>query len=166
MVINGSGSITGLSAGGLPDATIQQADLAANVAGNGPAFSAYLAAAYNISSATSTKLKLDAERFDTNSNFDTSTYRFTPTVAGYYWIETTVLNNGASAPTRLINLIYKNGTQYGVFTQDQTTGYSATGGKLIYLNGSTDYIELYGYIAAAVAEVSGAEMHGYLARAA
>jgi len=132
----------------------------------GPAFSAYLAAAYNISSATYTKIKLDAEYFDTNSNFDTTTYKFTPTVAGYYWIETTLANNGASGPTRLLNAVYKNGALYGRFMQDQPTGYTATGGKLIYFNGSTDYVELYGYIAATTAEVSGAEMHGYLVRAA
>lgn len=38
MVINGSGTITGLTAGGLPDATIVQADLATGVAGTGPLF--------------------------------------------------------------------------------------------------------------------------------
>jgi hypothetical protein len=174
ITINGSGTVTGITAGGLPDAIITQPELATGVAGTGPAFSVYLAAAYNISSATFTKIKLDTERFDTNSNFNntgstvgsTPAYAFLPTVAGYYWIETTFSNNGASSPTRLINMIYKNGTQYGAFVQDQITGYSATGGKLIYFNGSTDYVELYGYIVAGVAEVSGTEMHGYLARGA
>jgi len=41
MVINGSGTITGLSAGGLPSATVTQATLATPIAGTGPAFSAY-----------------------------------------------------------------------------------------------------------------------------
>ena len=50
LVVNGDGNITGLSVGGLPssvitstnivDATIAQGDLATNVVGNGPAFSA------------------------------------------------------------------------------------------------------------------------------
>ena len=52
----------------------------------GPTFSAYLNANQNIATSTFTKIALNAELFDTDNNFDTSTYRFTPTVAGYYQI--------------------------------------------------------------------------------
>ena len=61
ITINGSGSITGLSAGGLPDATITQADLASGVAGTGPAFSAYQSSAQTLSSVTDTKILLQTE---------------------------------------------------------------------------------------------------------
>jgi hypothetical protein len=63
-------------------AVITQAMLSTNVAGNGPAFSAYQSSSQSISATTATKITLDAEIFDTNSNFASS--RFTPTVAGYY----------------------------------------------------------------------------------
>lgn len=72
ITINGSGSITGLSAGGLPDATITQADLASGVAGNGPAFSARSASETTVATQTLTKLNTATETFDTNSCFHTN----------------------------------------------------------------------------------------------
>jgi len=54
-------------------AVVTQAMLGTNVAGNGPAFSAYLSADQTITSSTFTKVQLNAELFDTNSNFDTKT---------------------------------------------------------------------------------------------
>ena len=44
ITINGSGTITGVSAGGLPSGTVTQATLATPVAGTGPAFSATMSA--------------------------------------------------------------------------------------------------------------------------
>ena len=64
------------------DGKVQQAALAANVAGNGPAFSAYQSTLQSFSSNTVTKVLFQTEEYDTNSNFASS--RFTPTVAGYY----------------------------------------------------------------------------------
>ena len=143
MTINGSGTITGLSAGGLPDATIQQADLATNVAGNGPAFSAYQSSTQTLSSATFTKIQFQSEEFDTNSNYDKDTnYRFQPTVAGYYQI-----NAGfgvGSTSTQLVLVIYKNGSTYKSGA-NIPTAYNTTVSGLVYCNGSTDYIEIYGY---------------------
>jgi hypothetical protein len=55
----------------------------------GPAFSAYLNSAQSLSSQTHTKVTLDVENFDTNSNFASS--RFTPTVAGYYQVNGSVM---------------------------------------------------------------------------
>jgi len=130
------------------------------------AFRAYLSSAYNISSGTFTKITLDAEDFDLNNEFDTSNSRFTPTVAGYYWISAAFANNGASSPSRLIARLHKNGSVFSFAVGDQVTGYTVSGGKLMYFNGATDYVELYGYIIAGTAEVSGAEMSGYLVRAA
>ena len=73
----------------LPAASIPQAALAAGVAGNGPAFSAYQSTQQTgISSATFTKVNFQTEEFDTNSNFASST--FTPTIAGYYQINSVI----------------------------------------------------------------------------
>ena len=140
MTINGSGTITGLSAGGLPDATIQQADLAANVAGNGPAFSASAVGTFSIAANTWTKLQFNTEQFDTNSNYDNATnYRFTPTVAGYYQFN--FVNAQLIAGTCYLS-IYKNGNsgtnQYGASA-------NPSGSTILYMNGSTDYVEVYAY---------------------
>jgi hypothetical protein len=147
ITLNGSGTITGISAGGLPDAIITQPELAANVVGNGPAFSAYQNATTTINNSTATKIALQLEEFDTASAFDSTTnYRFTPQVAGYYQVNGTVNFAASATGFRFIN-IYKNGSSV-------KSGQNSVGGSinftqivvsaLVYLNGSTDYIELYG----------------------
>jgi hypothetical protein len=149
ITINGTGTITGINAGGLPDAIITQAELATGVAGTGPAFSAYQSSVQTISSLTLTKVQLQTEEFDTNSNFDNATnFRFTPTVAGYYQISGAV--SDASAGTNHVTTIYKNGAEFKRGSQISYSGASPTQGvvsALIYFNGSTDYVELYVYIA-------------------
>jgi hypothetical protein len=146
--------------------TVQQDGVQLTKLTKNPMVHARLASAYNITSTTFTKIKLDTKVIDTNNNFDTTNYRFTPTIAGYYNITTTLACNGATSPTRLINSFYKNGSASGyLFMQDQVTGYQATGSKLVYMNGTTDYVELYGYIVASTAEVSGAEFYAHLVEA-
>ena len=114
---------------------------------NGPAFSAYRNTQQSISNASFTKVQIDTEEFDTNSNYDNSTnYRFTPTVAGYYQVFGSVA--GAAAYAQLLASIYKNGSEFKRGTQAGSAGaylFQATVSALIYLNGSTDYIEFYAY---------------------
>lgn len=159
ITINGTGTITGISAGGLPDAIITQPEIAAGVGGTGPAFSAYANANQTITSNTFTKIQINTEEFDTNSNFDSTTnYRFTPTVAGYYQVNGSVNNYSSTLPTRLLAVIYKNGTAYKRFFDGAvSTGTffaNSEGSALVYLNGSSDYIELYGLIVATTAIVN------------
>ena len=108
-----------------------------------PAFSAYQSSAQTLSSSTNTKIQYQTERFDTNSNYDNTTnYRFTPTVAGYYQVNAS-LGVGAS-PASVYTQIYKNGSLYeGSYDGGHTT-LTSTVSSLVYLNGSTDYIEIYG----------------------
>ena len=118
---------------------------------NGPAFSAYNSTAQTVSNAVFTKCVLNVEAFDTNSNFDNaSNYRFTPTVAGYYQFSAKVRASGSSSLTRVISTIYKNGTTTGrLFDMQISFGTSAifvSGSDLLYMNGSTDYVELYAYL--------------------
>lgn len=146
ITINGTGTITGISAGGLPSATVTQTTLATPVAGTGPAFSAYPSTGQTISLNTITKITLGTEIFDTNSNFASS--RFTPTVAGYYQINARFGNGGAA--TECVAAIYKNGAVYA-YGSDASSGFISTVSELIYLNGSTDYVELYGLLVSATA---------------
>ena len=151
MTIDGDGSITGLVAGGLPNATIVQADLATGVAGNGPAFSAYIGTTQTITTGVFTKLSLNTEVFDTANAFDSTTnYRFTPQVAGYYQVNGMVYGNASVSMIALYAAIYKNGSlyQYGGIQNITvgSSGQSQTINTLVYLNGTTDYIELYGLI--------------------
>lgn len=123
---------------------------ATQIVGAGPAFSAYASASQTVTSATLTKVAINTEHFDTNSNFDTTNNRFTPTVEGYYQVNGNIRATGASTMTTLIVSIYKNGTGYK--RSQLVTSFTAGSGDqlsvsdLIYMNGSTDYLELYGQI--------------------
>ena len=121
--------------------------------GNGPAFSAYANASQTVSSNTHTKIALTVEDFDTNSNFDSTTnYRFTPTVAGYYQLNAKFYLAGTVSTVQIVLQVYKNGSAYERFIDANPSatlsanGYIITGAStLMYMNGSTDYVELYGY---------------------
>jgi hypothetical protein len=116
------------------------------VSGNMPAFSAYANAAQTVSSNVFTKVVLQVEDFDTNNNFDNTTnYRFTPTVAGYYQINGYYYLKATSGGCTVA--VYKNGSvaKIGGFSVANTYGAASTISSLILLNGSTDYVELYGY---------------------
>ena len=107
--------------------------------GNGPAFSAWQSSAQTLTSNVLTKILYQSELWDTNSNYDTSTSRFTPTVAGYYQINAAVCT-GASSSQQLL-AIYKNGALYQ--RNDIPSININQISSIVSLNGSTDYIEIY-----------------------
>ena len=116
------------------------------VSGNMPAFSAYANASQSITSGVATKITLNAEDFDTASAFDSTTnYRFTPTVAGYYQINCTFRCSGSVLTSAFANL-YKNGSIYVRICEATTQQITILGSIVVYLNGSTDYLELYGVV--------------------
>ena len=113
---------------------------------NGPSFKAVMSAVTAISNAGTTKLVLDTEEWDTNSNYDTANYRFTPTVAGYYLITGSMFMSAATT-SRVGVAIYKNGSEHAwQFMSGVTSGGGANPqvSTIVYANGSTDYFELYG----------------------
>jgi len=112
----------------------------------GPAFNGTTNTSTSISTSTWTKITLNTTLFDTNSNFSTSNYRFTPTVAGYYQINGFVEFNSATTSLNAFVAIYKNGSvyQYGSHAGfNATNGIGLTVSTVVQCNGSTDYIELY-----------------------
>jgi hypothetical protein len=125
-------------------AVVSQGMLATNVAGNGPAFSAYASTNQTVSDGTATKILFDTEEFDTNSNFSSS--RFTPTIAGYYQVNATV-NCSQTAIVDFVIWIYKNNTAYkrGFGFAGTASKFIAPVSTLVYLNGSTDYVEVFLY---------------------
>jgi hypothetical protein len=164
IAINGSGTITGISAGGLPDATITQAELATGVGGTGPAFSVYCNTSQSLSATVYTKLQLNTELFDTASCFDSTTnYRFTPNVAGYYQFNGYCQVNSSST-LWYVNL-YKNGAinNYGSYTGAVGSSAVSNVSNLIYMNGTTDYVELYVYSSASASVVGNLTSNGFSA---
>lgn len=139
---------------------------------NGPAFSAFMAANQNVSSATFTKVQFNTKGFDTNTNYDIGLFRFTPTVAGYYQVNA-VCRDGTGSVTGVIGMfIYKNGAPVSV-TYVGAAGYgpSPATAPLVYMNGSTDYLEVYYYqnsgaTTAINSTSSGSYFQAFLARSA
>ena len=95
-----------------------------------------------------TKISVDEEVFDTDNCYDNSTnYRFTPTVAGkyfVYWVACGIANSN-----NVINsngFIYKNGSIYNgasILGNSAISGGSTSATAIIDFNGSTDYVEFY-----------------------
>jgi hypothetical protein len=116
-----------------------------------PAFSAYRSTNQVVSFNAWTKIALNGEDFDTNNNFDpTTNYRFTPTVAGYYQFNGVVAVQSSSTLTRVILALWKNNSQALrgsdlPFSAGTSVVFTSVPG-LIYMNGTTDYMELYTYV--------------------
>jgi hypothetical protein len=117
----------------------------AMVSGNMPAFSAVPSGTQALSANVFTKVNYATEEFDTNNNYASS--RFTPTVAGYYQISAG-FNIGVASSGTVIISFFKNGAEYRRGSQIVTTSSNnlvPVASFLIYLNGSTDYVETFGY---------------------
>jgi hypothetical protein len=144
----------------LLDGSVSQSKLATGVGGTGPAFSASISGTQTVTTNTFTKVAFDTKNWDTATCFNTSTYRFTPNVAGYYLVTGSIDAGGtASNLNRAISTIYKNGSAYRLGENiggngSYITPYTGMVSAQVYLNGSTDYIELYGYVAGTTTTIS------------
>ena len=144
-------------------ATMPAATGTVMVSGNMPAFSAYLATSnQSVTSSTWTALSAQTKEFDTatayNNTGSTTTlngisvpaYSFAPNVAGYYQVNGEI-NATCTSGSQMNISIYKNGSEFkrgfaivgGAFSQ-----YCLPVSALIYMNGTSDYITLYGVIVA------------------
>lgn len=115
-----------------------------------PTFSVYKSAVVqSIPNDVYTKISLQSEDYDVGGCFDNVTnYRFQPTVAGYYFIHGQVTFAAAAISLR-IAAIYKNGNPMGqqTFSINANSGdyFSVANAISVYMNGTTDYVELFGY---------------------
>ena len=153
------GSLSLVSADGASDLTVTFPAVTgtAMVSGNMPAFSAYRSSSnQSITTNTWTALSAQTEEYDTASCYNNTgstvgsipAYSFLPNVAGYYQISGEI-NTTVTSGSQANIAIYKNGSEFkrgfaivgGSFTQ-----YCMPVSALIYLNGTTDYVTLYGVV--------------------
>jgi hypothetical protein len=121
-------------------ASVTQAMLGSGLAGTGPTFSAYLSSTQSLTGGVWTKIQFNTEEWDTANCYDNSTnYRFTPNVAGYYQVNLMIQNITTTYSGQNYVSIYKNGSALR-FSMISTYGLPVLS-SAIYLNGSTDYIE-------------------------
>jgi hypothetical protein len=145
-----SGIITAtLTADSSPALELQQNGVAIASYGNIPAFSAYLSTNQNPSNATYTKVQINTESFDTANCFDTSLYRFTPNVSGYYQVQA-ACRISSTTPSTYVWAIYKNGSNIAELNIANTPANfdNRVVSSLVSMNGTTDYLEFYCYCAA------------------
>lgn len=127
VVINGTGSIAG-------------ANTLTGVPVNGPVFSAWQSTLQGILNAGAlTQLNFQSVEFDTASAYSNSTMRFTPQVSGYYCIIGGV--GYVSSVAQISVCIYKNGIR--VKDSLPSAGVVANVTGLLFLNGTTDYVNIY-----------------------
>jgi len=111
-----------------------------------PAFFSYPSAAVSVSSATPTKIPFNLTDFNTG-DYDTTNYRFTPSVAGYYQVNAHAYFGTSVTDQQQVWIgLYKNGSAYMYASVQNASGndnLSPSISTLIYLNGSTDYVEIY-----------------------
>lgn len=99
-------------------------------------------------SATIVKVNLSTVDYNVGGGFDTTNRRFKPNLAGYYQIyaqNAAQVNSGGSVSA----MIYKNGSLIANGTNNQPVAsgvITAPTSSIVYLNGSSDFIELYGVL--------------------
>lgn len=143
-----SGSAVSFTAAPTVFSTVPGAKLSATA---GPAFDAYRDTSnQSITNNTLTKVEFNAENFDTGACFDSTTnHRFTPNVAGYYDVEWLVKCFSSTASIVYASAaLYKNGVEASVpeYEGGACSVISSGGSKLVYMNGTTDYLEVFVYI--------------------
>jgi len=132
----------------------------AMVSGNMPAFSAYQTTGTALSAGTTTKVVFDTESFDTNSNFDTSTSTFTPTVAGYYQVNACVFVSSTTSAILTILNASNGASRSGGFTNIASQSQAASmASAVMYFNGSTDYVEVQVFSSNALTTLTGQYTH-------
>ena len=138
--VNGTLDVTGATVTGLSTETM------------GPSFFAYLSADWTIpSEETWGEIPFNTEVFDSDGCYNTSTYRFTPTTAGKYFVYSNVVIEGSSQGViyRVGVQIRKNGSEQQISFIDHrsnqftTTTVPAT--WTVDMNGSSDFLSMYAF---------------------
>ncbi|SMH58549.1 hypothetical protein SAMN02982994_4670 [Azospirillum lipoferum] len=94
----------------------------------------------------STKIMLTTAHINIGDGFNTTTGVFQPTVAGHYAV-TFQAYMSTGIDRHLLAAIRKNGVLYSLGTAQTsaTLNISSRADDIVYLNGTTDYLELYVY---------------------
>ena len=133
--------------------TLPSTSTLTNFPENTPAFEAVRTSDQSITDATQTKVEFTVKNFDTDNYYDNTTnYRFTPLIAGKYYVYASIQSEaGGDSDLRRTQIsIYKNGSKLresqwlqNTYRARQQTPYVA---GTIDMNGTTDYLEIYAYI--------------------
>ena len=154
-------AITKINSNAILDGTIATADVAdgaitsvktTGVGGaNTPYFLATLSGDQDIGyTGNWTKIQMNSEIHDSAGAYDTSNYRFTPQTAGKYFVFSTLqfeATANSNQTPQYKSAIYKNGSTIGNAVMRGASNmrqFAVFFGRIINMNGSSDYLEAYG----------------------
>ena len=100
------------------------------------------------------QIDFDSVDLDNMNNFNTSTSRYTPTVAGWYTFNIILYLAVNTNLNRWIGSIGKNSAGYGsgrvwdtdLYNNPQNAYQTMNGSRMYYMNGSTDFVEAWCFI--------------------
>lgn len=107
-----------------------------------------------VTNGVNTKVQFDTVVIDTNSWWDAANYRYIPQIPGYYRFDYSVGLNGTSVVI-LQSSLQKNGATINMGFRLLGTLATTVGGMgsaasiLVLMNGTTDYVEVFGQVNAA-----------------
>ena len=118
------------------------------VQNTGAVFKAYTSANQSIPHNTFTKVICGVTLYNEGNFWDTATSKFTPNTSGYYQINASArLSSNTNQYLQI--LVQKNGNTYTsqmlVIVGNGSGEIQVSIGDAVYLNGTTDYLELYVY---------------------
>jgi len=111
---------------------------------NTPAFQARSTTPFAIANNTDVKIQYAVEDFDTDSCYDTAAYRFTPNVAGKYFVYARFTYDTDVDFEDIRLKIGKNGSTAEADSLGNSVYYNHLANfTIIELNGTTDYVEAF-----------------------
>ena len=113
---------------------------------NDPSFHAYNPQNGSVADNTTITVSNNTELFDSSAAYNTSTYKFTPQVAGYYYLYANVRYQSGTTDFDRINLVItKNGTDI-LSARNNNKDYSTVCvSGIVQANGSSDYFQMKSY---------------------
>ena len=111
----------------------------------GNMFIAKMNSGYNTSNNTDGEIVFQNEVFDSDGTYNNSNGRFTPNVAGYYFIDASLQFSTNSANNNFESTIWKNGTEQFVNRMRNPAANTELHCKvsgIVSVNGSSDYISI------------------------
>ncbi len=130
---------------------------------DGPSFMATMSTGQSFTGGGNTVVQYTTESFDSDSRYNNTgstvggipAYAFLPNVAGWYFVQATVIvDTFSNGGNEFILRVFKNGTDFVWSNNNQNaTGHynSFVHTSVVFLNGSTDYIQMSVYSLATIA---------------
>lgn len=143
---------------GIGTATVSQplyvvgnAKVTATLSSNNLAFHAEATSGTSLSANVQTKLNVTSESFDVANCYDATNSRYTPNVAGWYFLRGNVRADIVSNAVLHIYFKKNNSQDFGIgnFINVSSSQCTSVGTAVGFFNGTTDYVEITAYSASA-----------------